>query len=125
MRLTCIMFYVLVLGLTTGTLSAQEPAPKKQPEPANEETKKEAEPAPAKPTIKGQQLPFYWAQIGLSDGQRKEIYTVQAKYDTQIAELEAKIKALKLEMAKERFKLLSESQQKKLEEIIRSKLGGG
>lgn len=125
MRLTRILFYVLVLSLTTATLQAQEPVKEKQPEPAKEEPKKEGNPAAVKASIKGQQLPFYWAQLGLSDGQRKEIYGVQAKYDVQIEELEAKIKALKAEMAKERFNLLSESQKMKLEDIIRLKLGGG
>ena len=119
------LFYVLLLSLTTATLSAQEPPPKKEPEPAKEEPKKEADPVVVKAAIKGQQLPFYWAQIGLGDAQRKEIYSVQAKYDVQIAELEAKINALKEEMAKERMNLLSESQKKKLEEIVRRKVNGG
>ena len=119
MRPTRIVFYVLLLSLTTASVQAQEPPAKKQPEPTKEESETE------KPTIKGQQLPFYWGQIGLSDPQRKEIYELQAKYDVEIAELEAKIKALKTEMAKKRFELLSESQKKKLEEIIRRKIGGG
>ena len=121
MRPTRTLFYVLLLSLTTATLQAQEPPTKKAPEPTKEEAKKEPEAMP----IKGQQLPFYWGQIGLSDGQRKQVYEVQAKYDADIAALEAKIKALKVEMAKERYNLLSESQRKKLEEIIRRKLGGG
>ena len=125
MRPTRILFYGLLLSVTTATLHAQEPATKKQPEPTKQESVKEAVPKAEKVKLKGQQLPFYWGQIGLSDAQRKDVYKVQAKYDAQIAELEAKINALKEEMAKERFKLLSDPQKQRLEEIIRRKLGGG
>ena len=98
--------------LTSSTgLIGQEP---KQAE------KKEVRPAPKTRT----QLPMFWGQIGLSDEQKKKVYAIQIKNMEEIDILEEQIKALKEKSAKERLEVLTPDQKKKLEEIIKAKVGG-
>ena len=82
--------------------------------------KKEDPPAKAKGM-----LPTYWGQLKLSEEQKQKVYKVQTKYGDEIEKLEAKIQELKDKRDKERFDLLSADQKKRLEDIIKSKAGGG
>lgn len=70
------------------------------------------------------QLPFYWKELGLTDEQRQKVYKINSDYNDQIESLELKIKDLKSKRDKERFEVLSAEQKKRLEAIIRSKIGG-
>ncbi len=86
---------------------------------------KQPEKKQATPTVKPRtQLPMFWGQIGLSDEQKKKIYAIQIKNTEEIDKLEAEIKALKEKSAKERLEVLTPDQKKKLEEIIKAKVGG-
>jgi hypothetical protein len=71
------------------------------------------------------QLPTYWRMLGLSEDQVQKVYKLQAKYNTEIDELEAKIKELKDKMSKERLDVLTADQKKRLEEILKEKSGTG
>lgn len=66
-------------------------------------------------------LPQNWGKIGLTDDQRQQVYKVQAKYNTEIEKLEAKIKELKGTRDQEMKAVLSPDQKKKLEEILTGK----
>ncbi len=69
---------------------------------------------PAK--IKGT-LPANYKKLGLSADQVQQIYRLQARIDAQIAELNAKIDALKKSKEAEREKVLTAAQRTKLKEI--------
>lgn len=84
-----------------------------------QEAKKDEKPAEK---AKGQ-LPTYWKQLGLSEEQVQKVYKLQAKYNDEIDKLEDQIKALKEKMAKERSGLLTAEQKKRLEDIIKEKVG--
>jgi Spy/CpxP family protein refolding chaperone len=105
--LAATLFSATLLLTVHGTLS-QEP---KQPEPK------------AQAKFKGQ-IPMYWGQIGLSDEQKQKIYAIQAKHNTEIDKLEQQIKSIKETMNKERLEILTPDQKKRLEDIIKSKIGG-
>jgi Spy/CpxP family protein refolding chaperone len=82
-------------------------------------------PKDAKPDGKAKgQLPTYWKQLGLSDEQVQKVYKIQAKYNDDIDKLEAQIKDMKEKMAKERSAVLTAEQKKRLEDIIKEKVGG-
>lgn len=101
----------LVVALLLGTAAfAQKPADP----PKKEDPKK----------VTGQ-LPTYWKMLGLTDEQVQKVYKVQAKYNTEIDDLEAKIKGLKEKMSKERLEVLTAEQKKRLEEILKEKAGTG
>ncbi len=70
------------------------------------------------------QLPTYWKQLGLTDEQVQKVYKIQAKYNDDIDKLEAQIKDMKEKMAKERAAVLTAEQKKRLEGIIKEKVGG-
>ena len=68
-------------------------------------------------------VPRYFGQLGLSREQRQEIYRIQAKYRSQIAELQAQIAALRKAERQEIEGVLTEGQKARLEEIIRDRAG--
>jgi Spy/CpxP family protein refolding chaperone len=68
-------------------------------------------------------LPAYWKDLGLSDEQKQQVYTIQNKYGEEVDKLEAQIKDVKAKMAKERLKVLTASQKKKLEDVVKEKVG--
>lgn len=70
------------------------------------------------------QLPANWKQLGLTDEQIQTVYRIQNKYNDEIDKLETQIKNLKEQMAKERSAVLTAEQKKRLEDIIREKVGG-
>jgi len=63
-------------------------------------------------------LPQNWGKIGLTDDQKKEIYKIQSKYDTEIDKLDAKIKELRKTKDTEIKGILTADQKKRLEEIV-------
>lgn len=123
MRCVWMLAVAFVFGLTA---TAQEP--KKPADPAKPAEPKPAEPKKDEPKVdltKKGQLPMNWKLLGLTDVQTTKVYTVQAKYNTEIDDLEAKIKELKEKMSKERLEVLTAEQKKRLEEIFKEKSGTG
>ena len=70
---------------------------------------------PAK--VKGT-LPANWKKVGLTDDQVQQVYRVQARYNAQIAELDAKIKELKKIEKAEMEKVMTAAQKARLKEIV-------
>ena len=100
--------------LLVGGIVGQEPKPS-DPKTTKVDPKVE-------PKAKGQ-LPQNWKQLGLTDEQVQKVYKVQAKYNDDIEKLEAQIKDLKVKMSKERSEVLTAEQKKRLEEILKGKIG--
>lgn len=69
-----------------------------------------------KPAVKGR-LPNYYAKLGVSNDQRKEIYTIQARLRLQIAALEKQIVQLKLEESRQVEAVLNDDQRQMLEKL--------
>jgi len=65
--------------------------------------------ANAKTPAKGR-LPAHFGKLGLSDPQKQQVYTVQSKYETQLAALEEQIAALRSQRDQEIEALLSPDQ---------------
>jgi len=65
----------------------------------------------------GDRLPPNYAKIGLSEEQRKKIYDVQRKYDSQIDALEKQIADLKAKQTSEVEGVLTPEQQKALQAV--------
>ena len=63
-------------------------------------------------------LPPYYAQIGLSDAQRKQIYGVQGSYAEQIDELQKQIAALEEKRDAEIVAVLNPEQKKALDQLV-------
>lgn len=106
------LWAVLVVGVAASVGFAQD-----KPKGAKPDDKPESK-------AKGQ-LPTYWGQLGLSEDQKQKVYKLQAKCNEDIDKLEEQIKALKEKMAKERSAILTPEQKKRLEAIIKEKVGGG
>jgi Spy/CpxP family protein refolding chaperone len=85
----------------------------------------EAKPTTTTPSKAKGFLPQYWKDLGLTDDQKQQVYTIQNKYNDEIDKLEAQIKDLKAKIAKERLEVLTADQKKKLEEVVKAKVGGG
>jgi hypothetical protein len=95
---------MLLAGLlTSGFLAGQE---KKQ------EKNDDKEPVIIKAT-----LPRHYRSLGLSDKQKKNVYTVKARYTAKIEELQRQIDALKAEENTELEKLLTDAQKARLAEL--------
>jgi hypothetical protein len=91
---------VLVLCVGVGWLVGQDP--KKEPEP------------PAR--VRGT-LPRYYKQLGLSDEQKRAVYTVQGRYRDKIEALAEQIRKLRAEEAQEFEKVLTDAQKARLREL--------
>lgn len=63
-------------------------------------------------------LPAYYAQVGLSTEQRDKIYSVQATYGKQIADLQKQIDALEARQDADVVAVLTPEQKKKLDELL-------
>ena len=63
-------------------------------------------------------LPNYYAQVGLSGEQREKIYGLQMKYRTQLEELEKQIAVLKTKRDTEIHAVLTDSQKRRLAELL-------
>ncbi len=108
----------MALMLSVTGVTGQEKAKKVEEPPVKEKA------APPKARTRGQ-LPTYWGQLGLADGQKQSVYQVQNKYKAEIDALEKQIEAVKAKLADERLKVLTPEQKKRLEDISRAKSGGG
>ncbi|QEL19663.1 hypothetical protein PX52LOC_06740 [Limnoglobus roseus] len=89
-----------------------------------QDAKKDGE-KPKDPTatkVKGQ-LPSGWAKIGLTDQQKQKVYTIDAKYDDEIAQLTEKIKEFKDKKKKEQLEVLTAEQKKRLEDNLKKSAG--
>ncbi len=71
--------------------------------------------APARRARAGQ-LPPYYREV-VSDEQRQKIYAIQAEYNAQIAELEAKVAQLRKERDAKIEALLTPEQKKQIEDL--------
>jgi Spy/CpxP family protein refolding chaperone len=70
-----------------------------------------------KDTPKGQ-LPTHWGKLGLSDEQKTKVYSIQAEYKTQIADLQKQIDALKKKEREALNGVLTDAQRARLKEIL-------
>ena len=66
--------------------------------------------------VQRRRLPNYYAQIGISDRQRERIYTLQAEYNSQIEDLQARIDQLKAERDADIEGMLTATQKNRIEE---------
>lgn len=79
----------------------------------------------AKPQAKAKgTLPANWGKLGLTDEQKQKIYSIQAKYQGEIAEMDAKLKQLRKTRDSEMAALLTDAQKARLKELAASKLPG-
>src|SRR6476619_2156686 len=72
--------------------------------------------AGAKEKPKGR-LPAYYKDV-VTDEQRDQIYAIQAKYETQLTDLQGKIDAVKAKQSAEIEGLLSAEQKEKLAKVV-------
>lgn len=68
-------------------------------------------------------VPMYFGQIGLTESQREEIYSIRAKYYDQIAELKRQIEELETKQNTDCAGVLTESQRKLLETLRNARRG--
>ncbi len=64
-------------------------------------------------------LPPRWSSLGLSTRQTEEIYRVEEEYHREIAQLQARVKALTEERNEKLLEILTEKQKSKLERILK------
>jgi len=107
------MFRVLIPGVLTAALVASGGT-------TAQDAKKEIKKDDPAPKAKGF-LPQNYAKLGLTDAQKQDVYTAQAKYNTEIDKLDAKIRELKAARDKEVKAVLTPEQKKRLEEILLGK----
>jgi Spy/CpxP family protein refolding chaperone len=107
------MFRVLIVGVLTAVLVASGGI-------TAQDAKKEVKRDDPAPKAKGF-LPPNFGKLGLTDVQKQQVYDVQAKYNTEIDKLEAKIRELKAARDKEVKGVLTPEQKKRLEEILLGK----
>jgi hypothetical protein len=62
-------------------------------------------------------LPPKWKDLGLSDTQKKDIYSIQADFHGKISDLEAQIKKLKDDEHDKLINVLTDDQKKHLREL--------
>jgi hypothetical protein len=78
------------------------------------------------PKPKGQgRLPANWSKLGLSDDQKRQIYSIEAEYKTKIDDLQSQIDQLRRKERSEMSKVLTAAQKARLREIVAAKSGGG
>lgn len=63
-------------------------------------------------------LPQYWSRLGLSDQQKKDVFSARAKYQDQIDELMQKIDKLRHDQRLAMEKVLTPAQRARLRELI-------
>ncbi|HEY7313419.1 MAG TPA: hypothetical protein VH643_28980 [Gemmataceae bacterium] len=85
-------------------------------EKSTKEDKKKPDETPAPVFVKGQ-LPRGWKALGLTDEQKKKVFTTKAKYAVKRQKLEEQLKALKDEETKELEKVLTDAQKQRLSEL--------
>jgi hypothetical protein len=77
------------------------------------------------PKPKGQgRLPSNWSKLGLSDDQKRQIYSIEAEYKTKIDDLQSQIDQLRKKERSEMSRVLTAAQKARLREIVAAKSGG-
>src|SRR5262245_29921522 len=66
-------------------------------------------------------LPQGWGKLGLSEEQRKQVASINAKYDPQIAELTQKLEDLRKQRRTELEKVLTADQRARVREALLKK----
>jgi len=78
------------------------------------------------PKPKGQgKLPANWPKLGLTDEQKRQIYSIQSEYKSKIDDLQSQIDQLRRKERAEMSKVLTDAQKARLREIIAEKAGAG
>lgn len=119
---------VIVTGLAIGMIGlasiawTQDAATKKSPASSEQETL----PPGAERTSSGKvvyrgRLPNNWGKLGILFEQKQNIYKIQAEYNHKIDELEKQIEQLESARDSAMRAVLSDAQQKKLDEILADK----
>jgi hypothetical protein len=70
----------------------------------------------SEPPVKGT-LPAGWTKLGLTEPQKKDIYSIEAEYGSKIKDLESQIDKLKKDKYDKMIGVLSDDQKKLLKEI--------
>ncbi|MFO0801344.1 MAG: hypothetical protein U0804_28090 [Gemmataceae bacterium] len=107
------MFRVLLPAVVTAVLVAGGGS-------VAQDAKKDAKKDDPAPKAKGF-LPQNYGKLGLTDTQKQQVYELQAKYNSEIEKLDAKIRELKAARDKEVKAVLTPEQKKRLEEILLGK----
>ena len=63
-------------------------------------------------------LPANWSKVGVTDGQKEEIYAIEQEYFPEIAQLEARVARLKAERDAAMLEVLDNGQRKALEQVL-------
>jgi hypothetical protein len=71
----------------------------------------------------GGKLPPNWSKLGLSDEQKRQIYTIESDYKSKIDDLQGQIDQLRKKQRAEMSKVLTDAQKARLREIIAAKSG--
>jgi len=105
------------------TKAADKPAEKKVDAKATDDKKADAKTADAKPDEKkpGNRLPSNYGKLGLTEAQRSKIYGIQDKHETEIDELNDKLKAAKAKRDSEIEGILTPEQKKALKDLTAAK----
>lgn len=123
-RLVCGAAFVSLLFLGSQTLQSQTKGP--QPPKGASAGSQNKEPNKAGAAEKGRgRLPNRYAQIGLSDAQKEQVYAIQAKYRAEIKEIQKKLAALRAGRDKEIEGMLTEDQKKRLAELVAQSKAAG
>lgn len=116
--------FVLTAALLMGPAAATAQDPKDPPKPGAAkpgETKpadtKPAEPKPSDTPAARGQLPPNWKQLGLTDEQKRHVYTVQSKYRARMEELQRQLADLRAQERKELEAILTPAQVERLKQI--------
>ena len=78
----------------------------------------------SKSSASGHRLPAYYAQVGLKDEQRDEIYEIQDKFKSEIQALEKKLADLREKMNDDIEDVLTRTQKTKLNALKRAASSG-
>ncbi len=62
-------------------------------------------------------LPQGWSQLGLTDEQKKKVYSIEDEYNPKIAALKKQIETLQNEEKAKKYAVLTEEQKKRLRDI--------
>lgn len=104
----CVVLLVLMM-ICAGQGWGEENTPAK---------KSAANNAEASATPRGQRLPNNYGKLGLTEEQKKKIYSIQANYKTRIQRLQQELEDLRNEEVLEIQSALTEAQKTSLQEIL-------
>lgn len=108
---------LLVLLCLTVPLASLAPIALDAQETAAQPTTPETAPEKTRAKPRGR-VPNHYGKLGLTDDQKQEIYSIQAKYREQINALQEQINELQQEEASEIYLVLSDVQKESLRTIL-------